>query len=274
MTVTHSEGVAGNIVKTVKYTNGGHVHIELLRGATICNNVDRIDEDQMHKAIIEFFQSICGNKEDIAKQVRNYIGKELKRRYEHNFNRKELLTEVKNLETKRNRLVDLYSDGGISKDYLNDKLRPVSSRIDEINAALNVYANYENIGIDIEKSVTDFNKRIEAKSDSLLSNVFLKKIFEKFLVHEDGKIIAVLKIDYDTGLSIDIPFCEMVDDCKKQTFRNTTTVHKDVTERLNKVKPDLADHVRIVLEENKAERYIRGGEATKAKYQGGNAKAV
>jgi putative DeoR family transcriptional regulator (stage III sporulation protein D) len=53
-----------------------------------------------------------------------------------------------------------------------------------------------------------------------------------------------------------------------------STVHKDVTERLAKVNPELANSVRIVLEENKAERHIRGGEATKAKYQGGNAKAV
>lgn len=47
-----------------------------------------------------------------------------------------------------------------------------------------------------------------------------------------------------------------------------STVHKDVTERLMKIKPDLADEVRVVLEENKAERHIRGGEATKAKYLG------
>lgn len=47
-----------------------------------------------------------------------------------------------------------------------------------------------------------------------------------------------------------------------------STVHKDVTERLMKIKPDLADEVRVILEENKAERHIRGGEATKAKYQG------
>lgn len=53
-----------------------------------------------------------------------------------------------------------------------------------------------------------------------------------------------------------------------------STVHKDVTERLNRVKPELANNVRNVLEENKAERHIRGGEATKAKYQGSNAKAV
>ena len=52
-----------------------------------------------------------------------------------------------------------------------------------------------------------------------------------------------------------------------------STVHKDVTERLNRVKPELADLVKKILDENKAERHIRGGEATKAKYQGGNTRA-
>lgn len=53
-----------------------------------------------------------------------------------------------------------------------------------------------------------------------------------------------------------------------------STVHKDITERLTKISPEMADKVRLVLEENKAERHIRGGEATKAKYQSGNLKAV
>jgi len=52
-----------------------------------------------------------------------------------------------------------------------------------------------------------------------------------------------------------------------------STVHKDVTERLAKIKPELSDSVRNILEENKAERHIRGGEATKAKYQGNTGKA-
>ena len=42
-----------------------------------------------------------------------------------------------------------------------------------------------------------------------------------------------------------------------------STVHKDVSERLKKIKPILAKEVRIILEENKAERHIRGGMATK-----------
>lgn len=46
-----------------------------------------------------------------------------------------------------------------------------------------------------------------------------------------------------------------------------STVHKDVTERLKRARPELADCVKKVLEENKAERHIRGGAATKAKYK-------
>lgn len=44
------------------------------------------------------------------------------------------------------------------------------------------------------------------------------------------------------------------------------TVHKDVTERLIKINPQLASAVHSVLEENKAERHIRGGMATREKY--------
>lgn len=51
-----------------------------------------------------------------------------------------------------------------------------------------------------------------------------------------------------------------------------STVHKDVTERLSKARPELAASVRKVLEGNKAERHIRGGEATRAKYHGGKSR--
>ncbi|HHY13080.1 MAG TPA: sporulation transcriptional regulator SpoIIID [Thermoanaerobacterales bacterium] len=46
-----------------------------------------------------------------------------------------------------------------------------------------------------------------------------------------------------------------------------STVHKDITERLRKVNSQLADDVKKILEFNKSERHIRGGRATKRKYQ-------
>ena len=46
-----------------------------------------------------------------------------------------------------------------------------------------------------------------------------------------------------------------------------STVHKDVTERLKLIDGELYKKVKKVLEKNLAERHIRGGEATKRKYQ-------
>lgn len=45
-----------------------------------------------------------------------------------------------------------------------------------------------------------------------------------------------------------------------------STVHNDVTKRLVVINPLLCSEVKEVLEENKAQRHIRGGLATKRKY--------
>ena len=60
----------------------------------------------------------------------------------------------------------------------------------------------------------------------------------------------------------------------KNTVRQTavvfgiskSTVHKDVTERLKRINPPLYREVGLVLEQNKQERHMRGGEATRQKY--------
>ncbi len=62
---------------------------------------------------------------------------------------------------------------------------------------------------------------------------------------------------------------------KNTTVRHTaktfgvskSTIHKDVTERLEEINPVLAQEVKMVLERNKSERHIRGGLATKLKYE-------
>ncbi len=46
-----------------------------------------------------------------------------------------------------------------------------------------------------------------------------------------------------------------------------STVHKDITERLWNVNRNLAKDAKKILDENKATRHIRGGQATKDKYE-------
>ena len=45
-----------------------------------------------------------------------------------------------------------------------------------------------------------------------------------------------------------------------------STVHKDVSYRLQKINPALYNQVKAVLDKNREERHLRGGDATKKKY--------
>lgn len=61
----------------------------------------------------------------------------------------------------------------------------------------------------------------------------------------------------------------------KATIRKTakvfgvskSTIHKDMTERLPKINPQVAQEAKDILDLNKSERHIRGGKATKMKYK-------
>ena len=58
-----------------------------------------------------------------------------------------------------------------------------------------------------------------------------------------------------------------VRDTAKKFNISKSTVHKDITEKLFKINFPLYQEVEKILHLNKSERHIRGGEATKRKYQ-------
>ncbi|WLD93127.1 sporulation transcriptional regulator SpoIIID [Alkalihalobacillus sp. AL-G] len=53
-----------------------------------------------------------------------------------------------------------------------------------------------------------------------------------------------------------------------------STVHKDLTERLPEINPELANNVKEILEYHKSVRHLRGGEATREKYKKSTEKVV
>lgn len=55
--------------------------------------------------------------------------------------------------------------------------------------------------------------------------------------------------------------------CAKQFGISKSTVHKDMTERLQSIDYKLYEEVRKILNKNLHERHIRGGNATKNRYK-------
>ncbi len=49
---------------------------------------------------------------------------------------------------------------------------------------------------------------------------------------------------------------------------STSTVHKDLSQRLPQYNQALYEQVKVILDTNKAQRHIRGGLATRKKYKG------
>lgn len=57
--------------------------------------------------------------------------------------------------------------------------------------------------------------------------------------------------------------------CARKFGISKSTVHKDISQRLPLFNRSLYLQVKAILEENKAQRHIRGGLATRRKYKGG-----
>ena len=54
--------------------------------------------------------------------------------------------------------------------------------------------------------------------------------------------------------------------CASKFGISKSTVHKDLTQKLRYINKGMYEEVKEILEKNKSERHIRGGEATRNKY--------
>ena len=80
-----------------------------------------------------------------------------------------------------------------------------------------------------------------------------------FLDYIDERTINIARYIVETGSTVRT--------AAKIFGISKSTIHKDMTERLPGINKSLAYDVRLVLEQNLAERHIRGGQATKQKYR-------
>ena len=112
------------------------------------------------------------------------------------------------------------------------------------------------------------SKILEVRSHSGMSVVELKNVsstMHDMLCYFNEKHFEIADEINQSG--------KLEDECRERIIRiakefglGKSTVHKDVTERLEEIDPSLAKQARVVLDVNKSERHIRGGMATREKY--------
>ena len=75
----------------------------------------------------------------------------------------------------------------------------------------------------------------------------------------DGRVLALADYVIETGGTVRA--------AAERFGVSKSTVHKDLTDRLKQIDPSLYAEVGRVLEQNRRERHIRGGMATRIKYK-------
>ncbi len=246
-------------------------------GKEYCDNMIAVDEGELTNAIREYFSSILKNKNDFINRTITKYHKILKERNKDFKTAKDLEKEIEKLKKTKQKYVKMYTDELIDEKEFKEYTQSINYRTKEIEKQIKLtnfsIASEDVINKDIKQKMAEIEKILNCGD---FTNEDLKKVIDRINVNKNGDVEIVLKgldnFDYDNDVIVRDDNTEKyvgdVEDCNSlpSICNLDTSVHKDVSERLVHINYALALEVRKILDENKAERHIRGGMATKLKY--------
>lgn len=254
-------------------------------GRKYCDNDVAIDENELIDTIKEYFNSILYNKKEFINKTIQKYNKILKENNKSIKTEKDLQKNLDKLKKVKQKYIDMYASEMISIEEYKESTCKIDNQIKEVKAQMQMIkftmADEDTLNKDIKSKMDE----IENVLNGNFTNEGLKKIIDTIKISKDGNVEIILKgltnFDYDNEVIVRDIIEEKLDASNNvednQNVENKelgseistfgTSVHKDVSERLKKINPVLAVEVRKILDENKAERHIRGGNATKLKYE-------
>ena len=244
------------------------------RGADSCPNAVTVDEDELIAVLEEYFAGVLNAKKNIIHYVVGEFNRTYKAKSENATYGKELKDKLSKLERTRQKYMDMYADDLISRDELNAKIGGMRKEIERLENELHMVELNIDKGDQLAELIQDTFSSIEKITDvRSMTNAQLRRIVQKIVVDQDGNVDIYLRLFSDLGLDekVMVQMPEQVDGLQchsTKPFDLSTSVHKDISERLPQFNRSLYLQAKAVLEVNKAQRHIRGGIATRRKYKG------
>lgn len=244
------------------------------KGADNCPNAVTVDEEELMDALQAYFAGILRQKKHIIHYVVGEFNRLYKAKGENEDYERELKGKLSRLEKTRQKYMDMYTDDLISREELNAKLGGTRAEVERLENELKLVTLNIDKGDQLEDLIRGTFSTIESIPDVReMTNAQLKRVIQKILVDKEGNVDIYLRLLGDLGLDESV-LVQLEDDVAPEAslggepFSFDTTIHKDLSERLPAYNRPLYLQAKAVLEENKAERHIRGGIATRKKYKG------
>ncbi len=178
------------------------------KGADSCPNAVTVDEDELIRALEEYFAGLLKAKKNII----NYVVKEFTKIYkakDDNENyEKELNDQLAKLKKIRQKYMDMYTDDLISRQELNEKIGGMKSEMERLENELKLVQYNLDKGDQLEDIIKKTFQSIEdITSVRDMTNEQLKKIIQKIEVDKDANVDIYLRLFGDLGLDENILIC-------------------------------------------------------------------
>lgn len=167
---------------------------------------------------------------------------------------------------KRGRIKEMAANGLITMEEAAKDMLPLNAEINRLQMKLGEVDTANEIAERVKDELRQFIKNFKSADLLTMSNTDLKRIIREIRVISQDEVEVYLNLGKTIeGVCFPMKLSEPV--AEKQSLI-VDTVHKDIQERLPLYNRSLYLQVKEVLDENKAERHIRGGIATRIKYRG------
>lgn len=170
-------------------------------GKDSCNNMTKIDEEELTQAIQKYFTDILSTRQDAIKNIvaefnRIYHSKDDNSEYE-----KELEERLAKAAKSRKKYLGLYEDELITREELREKVSALNIEIEKCENDLKLVKYNLSKGDQLGQVLHNTFKDLESiLSMEYMTNAQLKRVIDKIVVDEHGKIDVYLKLLSDIGL--------------------------------------------------------------------------
>ena len=175
------------------------------KGADSCPNAVTVDEDDLIRALEEYFAGLLKAKKNIISYVVKEFTKIYKAKDDNENYEKGLNDQLARLKKTRQKYMDMYTDDLISRQELNEKIGGMKSEMERLENELKLVQYNLDKGGQLEDIIKKTFQSIEdITSVRDMTNEKLKKIIQKIEVDKDANVDIYLRLFGDLGLDENI----------------------------------------------------------------------
>ncbi|MDD2960035.1 MAG: recombinase family protein [Lachnospiraceae bacterium] len=170
-------------------------------GKDSCNNTTKVDEQELTDALKEYFAGILSTRQDAIKNIVAEFNRIYHSRDDNSEYEQELTEHLAKASKTRKKYMDMYEDELITREELREKVSALNIEIEKCKNELKLVKYNLSKGDQLEQVLHNTFKDLESiLAMEHMTNAQLKRVIDKIVVDEHGKIDVYLKLLSDIGL--------------------------------------------------------------------------